>query len=109
MVISAGTLRLSGGNAIGDLSRVYFGNSLLWRRSKSEQAGVCCEDGDVDFLREIVEWHKYRSDTPAKGYVLTYYFEPLPAMTSDAGPFRYPAIETVCTRMLDGSLNLVQQ
>jgi predicted DCC family thiol-disulfide oxidoreductase YuxK len=86
--------------------RVYFGNSLLWRRSKNEQPGVCWDDGDVDFLREIVEWHKYRSDTPAKGYVLTYYFEPLPSLS--VGPFQYPAIEPVCTRMLDASLNPVK-
>lgn len=85
--------------------RVYFGNSLLWRRSKNAQPGVCWDDGDIEFLREIAEWHKYRTDELPKGYVLTYYFEPLPDMKS--GQFRYPEAEIICTRTVDASLNIV--
>jgi hypothetical protein len=89
--------------------RVYFGNSLLWRRAKNKQLAVCWEDGDVEYVREIAEWYKHRSSAPVKRYVLTYYYEPLPALTTKGQPFRYPEVQTVCTQMLDPSLNLVKE
>lgn len=84
--------------------RVYFGNSLHWRRLRAGLKEVCYKDDDVRLLKEIVSWHKFGASTVPTQYRVTYYYQPLPSVWSTPGArFEPGAVSKVCTVLLDAN------
>lgn len=85
--------------------RVYFGNSLHWRRLRAGLKEVCYQDDDDErFLREIVSWHKFGASAVPTQYRVTYYYQPLPSLWSTPGArFEVRAVSKVCTVLLDAN------
>lgn len=92
--------------------RVYFGNSLHWRRLQLGLKEVCYKEADAFLLKDIIGWHRFGLAVPPAGYRITYYYQPLPQI-SLAGTPRFRPIEAskVCTALLasDGKLESVTE
>ncbi len=53
--------------------RVYFGNSLKWRRLKNNQPLLPPTDRDIKYFCEVVAWSEYYSHIPNATYQLDFY------------------------------------
>jgi predicted DCC family thiol-disulfide oxidoreductase YuxK len=83
--------------------RVYFANSLYWRRLQLGLPEVCYTDRDEAFLRDVIGWHRFSIGGAATTrYRVTYYYQPLPKFSAAGGVFFQPTkISTVCSVTLN--------
>jgi predicted DCC family thiol-disulfide oxidoreductase YuxK len=88
--------------------RVYFGNSLLWRRNANLRATICFDPADRGELREIFGWYALRSTKPATGYTVRYYQQPPPHISLTGPPyFVLDEARTTCTARFDAKGTLL--
>lgn len=90
--------------------RVYFANSLYWRRLQLGLPEVCYTDRDGAFLADLIGWYRYSNPAAAANarYKVTYYYQPLPNFVAEDGRMKFQPtkISEVCSVNLrpDGAL-----
>jgi hypothetical protein len=67
--------------------RVYFGNSLGWRRAANFRANICFEPEDEVKIQEIIGWHQWRSKERDDRYSVVYFVQPCPRISLTGPPF----------------------
>lgn len=90
-----------------DSDRIYFGNSLLWRRLKLGRPDICY-DNDIDplFVGELVQLDQHRSGNIAATYELRYYHRPLPDLELlQRWTYAVPPTTLVCTVLYEPQSN----
>jgi hypothetical protein len=93
-----------------DSDRMYFGNSLQWRRLRLTRPERCY-DKDVDswVVGELVYVDRRRHGNLAAYYELQYYHRPLPALELlQRGTYVAPPTIHVCTVIYDPDSSAVQ-
>jgi predicted DCC family thiol-disulfide oxidoreductase YuxK len=62
--------------------RIYFGNSLPWRRGRLHLQNRCFERSfDSPFVRELIRLDQNLNNSLSRRYQLDYYYEPIPDLT----------------------------
>lgn len=84
--------------------RVYFANSLAYRRYRFPDHHYCYREAHLPHIREIVAWAGEDPALKAPQYLIRYYFQPLPqAEQLKRYQFRMPEIQPVCEVIFDAA------
>jgi predicted DCC family thiol-disulfide oxidoreductase YuxK len=88
--------------------RVYFANSLAYRRYRPVDHHYCYRESHLPHIREIVAWGREDAALQAPQYLIRYYFQPLPeAAQLKRYEFRMPDIQPVCEVVFDAASGAV--
>lgn len=88
--------------------RVYFANSLAYRRHRPADHHYCYRESHLPHIREIVAWTHGDEALQAPQYLIRYYFQPLPeAEQLKRYEFRMPDIRPVCEVVFDAATGKV--
>ena len=88
--------------------RVYFANSLRYRRYRFPDHHYCYREAHLPHIREIVAWAGEDPALKAPQYLIRYYFQPLPeAEELKRYQFRMPEIQPVCEVVFDAASGMV--
>jgi predicted DCC family thiol-disulfide oxidoreductase YuxK len=89
--------------------RVYFANSLAFRRQRPKEGHYCYQESHLRHIREIVAWASEDPALKAPQYLIRYYFQPLPdAQRLKRYQFQMPDIQPVCAVMFDAATGAVE-
>lgn len=90
--------------------RVYFANSLAYRRDRPADHHYCYRESHLRLIREIVAWARADGALQAPQYLIRYYFQPLPeAEQLKRYEFRMPDIRVVCEVVFDAASGTVER
>jgi hypothetical protein len=90
--------------------RVYFANSLAYRRERPADHHYCYRDSHLPLIREIVAWAHADEALQAPQYLIRYYFQPLPeAEQLKRYEFHMPDIRPVCEVVFDAATGTVKR
>ena len=90
--------------------RVYFANSLAYRRERPADHHYCYRESHLPLIREIVAWAHGDEALQAPQYLIRYYFQPLPeAEQLKRYEFRMPDIRLVCEVVFDPATGRVKR
>jgi predicted DCC family thiol-disulfide oxidoreductase YuxK len=90
--------------------RVYFANSLAFRRHRPKEGDYCYQESHLPHIREIVAWAREDTALKAPQYVIRYYFQPLPeAQRLKRYEFEMPDILPVCEVIFDAATGVVEK
>jgi predicted DCC family thiol-disulfide oxidoreductase YuxK len=67
--------------------RVYFGNSIRWRRIANFRSSICFDPQDTELIQEIIGWNRVRVEEPVDHYKVEYFVQPKPRVNLQQAPY----------------------
>lgn len=67
--------------------RVYFGNSIRWRRVANFRSSICFDPADTELIQEVIGWNRVRDEKPVDHYKVDYFVQPKPRFNFQQAPY----------------------